>query len=279
MEASIEQAVTRAITTMEENIGEPLSVDDMARAAMFSKFHFTRIFLRATGVSPGRFLSALRLQRAKKLLVSTSLNVADISMLVGYNSVGTFSSRFSRSVGMSPTAYRRTAGFARDIPTDPGEAGASSPAARIFGRLGRPEPTQPGPVFIGLFPGRIPEGRPGRCAILESQTHYHFDNVPPGMWYVLAQCVAENGTTVEPDDWARSVSVGTHGPLAIEPGMTLHADLALREASALDPPVLTALLDARRLARRRAGAAGAFSPMRALASQRSLYASADLPAA
>src|SRR4051812_39576889 len=107
VEESIELAVKRAISTMRENLGEQLTVDDMARAAMFSKFHFTRIFQRATGVSPGRFLSALRLQQAKHLLKSTSLNVADISLLVGYNSVGTFSSRFSRSVGMPPTTYRR----------------------------------------------------------------------------------------------------------------------------------------------------------------------------
>ena len=90
----------------------------MARAAMFSKFHFSRIFRRVTGVSPGRFLSAIRLQEAKHLLVSTTLNVADISLRVGYNSVGTFSSRFTRSVGMSPTAYRRYRGFSSRIPVD-----------------------------------------------------------------------------------------------------------------------------------------------------------------
>ena len=73
---------------MRDNIGEELTVDDMARAAMFSKFHFTRVFQRVTGVSPGRFLSAMRLQRAKDLLLTTSMNVADISVHVGYNSVG-----------------------------------------------------------------------------------------------------------------------------------------------------------------------------------------------
>ena len=101
MQDTSEKAVLRAIETMHDRLGDPLTVDDMARAAMFSKFHFTRMFQRVTGVSPGRFLSALRLQRAKELLVSTPMNVADISVTVGYNSVGTFSSRFSRSVGMS----------------------------------------------------------------------------------------------------------------------------------------------------------------------------------
>src|SRR5688572_1243423 len=104
---------------MRDNLGEPLTVDDLARSAMFSKFHFTRIFQRVTGVSPGRFLSGLRLQRAKELLVSTSLSVADISVLVGYNSVGTFSSRFTRSVGMPPSRYRRRAGLASHLGSGP----------------------------------------------------------------------------------------------------------------------------------------------------------------
>src|SRR4051794_801763 len=111
MESTIEQAVERAIGTMRDNLAEQLTVDDMARSAMFSKFHFSRIFRRVTGVSPGRFLSAIRLQEAKRLLVTTSLNVADISLRVGYTSVGTFSTRFTRSVGLSPTRYRRLGGF------------------------------------------------------------------------------------------------------------------------------------------------------------------------
>src|SRR5688572_10909767 len=102
MEPRIESAVERAIITMRDHLGEPLTVDDLARSAMFSKFHFTRVFQQATGVSPARFLSALRLRDAQRLLVSTSLTVAEVSQRVGYGSVGTFSSRFSRSVGMSP---------------------------------------------------------------------------------------------------------------------------------------------------------------------------------
>src|SRR5215212_10512242 len=67
MEKAIEQAVGRVIETMRENLGEQLTVDDMARTAMFSKFHFSRFFQRVTGVSPGRLLSAMRLQEAKHL--------------------------------------------------------------------------------------------------------------------------------------------------------------------------------------------------------------------
>lgn len=249
MEDPIEQAVRRAIATMQENLSEPLTVDDMARAAMFSKFHFTRIFQRVTGVSPGRFLSALRLQRAKHLLVSTSLNVADISLRVGYNSVGTFSSRFTRSVGMSPTTYRRLAGYAPAIDTDPGHP--DHPAtSRVYGRVWPARPDAAGLVFVALFPERIPQGRPVRCAVLGRPGPFQLDHVPPGTWYLLAQSVTGDPVQAVPplDGAGQTVDVATHGPFTIGTDMTVGADLRLKPAEALDPPVLLALLDARKLA-------------------------------
>jgi AraC family transcriptional regulator len=79
-----EQNIQRVIDSIYENISERITIDDMARTAMFSKFHFTRLFQRMTGVSPGRFLSAVRLQEAKKLLLYTGLSVTEISHRVGY---------------------------------------------------------------------------------------------------------------------------------------------------------------------------------------------------
>src|ERR1044072_6144551 len=107
MEDLIVKAVERVIRTMQDDLGEPITIDDMARTAMFSKFHFSRMFQRVTGISPGRFLSALRLQEAKRLLLTTSMTVADISHLVGYNSIGTFTPRFPGSVGGSPAQDRQ----------------------------------------------------------------------------------------------------------------------------------------------------------------------------
>jgi transcriptional regulator GlxA family with amidase domain len=120
MDSIVRQAVDRAIAMMQANLGEQLTLDDLARSAMFSKFHFSRIFQKVTGISPGRYLSAMRIEEAKRLLVTTSLTVADISHLVGYRGVGTFSSRFSDLVGVPPTTYRQ---FGGDVP------GASTAAA------------------------------------------------------------------------------------------------------------------------------------------------------
>jgi len=251
----LEQAVLRAIDVMRARMDEQLTVDDLAKAAMFSKFHFTRIFQRVTGVSPGRFLSALRLQRAKDLLISTSMNVADISVQVGYNSVGTFSSRFSRSVGMSPTTYRRHAGFATAIriDRDPPTGRPSNALLSCHVRLAEPDREQL--VFVGLFADRIPEGNPVRCAVLDGGGRVKFDALPVGSWFLLAQSVSldAGAAGTEADRADRAVSVATYGPIVVRPNAIISADLILHRAQALDPPVLLALLDARKYAIRRVG--------------------------
>lgn len=254
MNQTIERAVERAIVTMRENLGEELTVADLARAAMFSKFHFTRIFQRVTGVSPGRFLSAMRLQRAKQLLVSTSLNVADISMLVGYNSVGTFSSRFTRSVGLSPTVYRRMGGYRSGIPTAPGrwsDDGAAATAV-VHGEIHTTQPNRTGLVFVGLFPDRIPEGPPVCCTILPGPGPYRFEGVPQGRWFLLAQSAAtdaEEELTHDTFADGGALTVGTEGPITIARDTTVQvANLSLKPIRSVDPPVLLALLDARKLA-------------------------------
>src|SRR5256885_16469217 len=105
MDEIVKRAVERAIETMQENLGERLTIDDMARSAMFSKFHFSRVFQRVTGVSPGRFLSAMRLAEAKRLLLGTSFPVAGTSHPVGYNRVGTCHPRFPSRGRRSPPPH------------------------------------------------------------------------------------------------------------------------------------------------------------------------------
>lgn len=244
------RAVERVITAMIDNLGEPLTVDDMAKVAMFSKFHFSRSFQRVTGVSPARFLSALRLQRAKELLLSTSYNVADISLRVGYTSVGTFSTRFTQSVGLSPTTYRRLGGCAPQIRV----ASHTRPGfGTVKGTLWSQDAEHRNQLtFIGLFRERIPEGSPVACAILDRPGTFLLENAPVGRWYLLAHSVcadseeaATNATVLD----TQEVSVGTCGPITMPRDNTLiEADISLKPARKLDPPVLLALLDVRKAA-------------------------------
>src|SRR5213592_1628479 len=85
---------------------EPLGVDDLARAAGLSRAHFSREFHRAFGESPHAHLLTRRRERAAALLRTTDRSVADICLSVGLQSVGSFTTSFTRTYGLSPTAYR-----------------------------------------------------------------------------------------------------------------------------------------------------------------------------
>src|SRR3954451_8811071 len=85
---------------------EPLTVDDLACAAGLSRAHFSREFRKAFGESPHAYLLTRRLERAAALLRTTDHGVADICFSVGLQSVGSFTTSFTRTYGRSPRAYR-----------------------------------------------------------------------------------------------------------------------------------------------------------------------------
>ena len=85
---------------------EPLGVNDLASAAGLSRAHFSREFRRAFGESPHAYLLTRRLERAAAMLRTTDRSVADICFSVGLQSVGSFTTSFTRTYGMSPTGYR-----------------------------------------------------------------------------------------------------------------------------------------------------------------------------
>jgi AraC-like DNA-binding protein len=85
---------------------EQLDVDDLAGAAGLSRAHFSREFRRAFGESPHAYLLTRRMERAAALLRTTDRSVADICLSVGLQSIGSFTTSFTRTYGVSPTAYR-----------------------------------------------------------------------------------------------------------------------------------------------------------------------------
>ena len=98
--------LVRARDLADSRYTEPLTVDDLAAAALMSRAHFSREFKRAFGESPHAYLLTRRLERAASLLRSTDWSVADICVAVGLTSVGSFTSSFTDVFGLSPTAYR-----------------------------------------------------------------------------------------------------------------------------------------------------------------------------
>jgi AraC-like DNA-binding protein len=85
---------------------DPLDLDALAAAAGLSRYHFARSFADTYGDTPMRYLTRRRIERAQDLLRAANLTVTEVCMMVGFSSLGSFSSRFRELVGESPTQYR-----------------------------------------------------------------------------------------------------------------------------------------------------------------------------
>jgi AraC-like DNA-binding protein len=105
---------------MDRRFADELNLSQMAAEAGFSKFHFARAFKDAYGETPANYLTRRRVERAKDLLRSANLTVTEVCMLVGFSSLGSFSTRFSELVGMSPSAFQRAAAARGGPPPIPG---------------------------------------------------------------------------------------------------------------------------------------------------------------
>src|SRR2546421_10618422 len=164
------QAVERAIQAMHTHLQEQLTLEDLAAVAYLSPSHFHRVFCRLIGIAPGEFLSALRFQAARRLLLTTSLSVTDICFEVGYTSTGSFTSRFTHLVGLSPRLLRQRAHAFEPLPIEQAEPFPTMPSGMpvkkaLLGRISAPA-TFRGTIYVGLFTSPIPQGRPVRCTKL-----------------------------------------------------------------------------------------------------------------
>lgn len=97
----------RVLTAMNESLAEEFNLAQLARIADLSEYHFSRVFKRATGLSPSQYFIRLRMSRARQLLLETDRSVIDIGLEVGYSSPSHFSQVFRREVGVTPSAYRQ----------------------------------------------------------------------------------------------------------------------------------------------------------------------------
>ena len=91
------------------HFADPWSLAAAAQLACLSPFHYQRVFAQAFGETPHAFLTRVRMQHARQLLVDTELPVTFVCQAVGYASLGTFSTRFHQAAGCSPTEDRRSA--------------------------------------------------------------------------------------------------------------------------------------------------------------------------
>ena len=108
------QRVERARALIENSLGGPLRIRDLAAAACMSPFHFCRLFKLVTGKSPHAYLTGRRIERAKELLAAKKLPLVQVAFAVGFQTQGHFTEVFHRHTGTTPRKYRLSAHQSRD---------------------------------------------------------------------------------------------------------------------------------------------------------------------
>jgi AraC-like DNA-binding protein len=108
--AVLERHLLRARDLVDSRYAEPLDLHTLAREAHVSPRHFSRSFRRVFGETPYQYLLSRRLERARHLLRTTEMPVAEVCLDVGFTSVGSFTTTFRRHVGISPTTFRQAYG-------------------------------------------------------------------------------------------------------------------------------------------------------------------------
>jgi AraC family transcriptional regulator len=92
---------------METELDSDMTLTLLAAESGYSRTHFYRMFMAATGQTPHRYLLELRLKKAESLLADPSLSLIDIAFACGFSSHAHFSTAFRSRFGFSPSAFRR----------------------------------------------------------------------------------------------------------------------------------------------------------------------------
>ena len=247
--AAHRRAVERVITSARERLCEPISLQEMSRVAYISTFHFNRVFHQITGLPPAKFIQAMRLDEAKRLLLNTSLSITDICFEVGYNSLSTFTRRFTQRVGLGPREFRYLAERITPASVESLCAHYAELTERatlyssVEGFVDFPRPGD-GPIFVGLFPTQLPQSRPVGGALLTSPGAFRIGPVPDGIYHLLAAALPRFADTLGyllPDSANLLVGAG-NGPVIVREGRAIgRFNISLRPMVLTDPPLLVSL--------------------------------------
>lgn len=247
---SHQHAVQEVISFMRKDPSSPLDLSAMAAVASMSRYHFLRVFEEVTSITPSRFLAAIRMERAKRFLVETSLPVTSICFEVGYDSLGTFTRLFTDVVGLSPNSFRRLAAQLARRPIDELIAAylqrqSAPPSNRVVAGSVRGPLHFDGVVFIGLFPSPIPQRRPINGVLLLHQGRFELGVARVGQpAFLMAVGFPKNSSSIAyllPSQNDLLVGSSSLSSETSDDAEMQHCELILRRRMPVDPPILIAL--------------------------------------
>lgn len=241
------KTIQDSIVFIQQNLDQDLSLNVLADEAAYSPFHFSRMFKRQIGVSPMYFISSLRLQLAKTLLLDTAFPIRDIGLEIGQQSLGTFTTRFTNSIGMTPASFRASLQHPEAYMTDLKQNKWQPPAMhtassrQLSGSIQTDEPFN-GIILAGLFPKPIPEGLPVRGTLLIHSHSFHLTNIPVGTYFLMATAISwemDSKKILIPQETLRA----RHPyPICIDGKRSLpETRLIMRKPEITDPPILISL--------------------------------------
>jgi AraC family transcriptional regulator len=181
------------------------------------------------------------------LLLTTPLSVTDICFEVGYTSTGSFTSRFTHLVGLSPRLLRQRAQAFEPLAAEPAGRCPTTLSGMpmnnaLLGRISAPA-TFRGTIYVGLFTSPIPQGAPVRCTTLSSPGWYLLHGMADGVYHLRAAAFpvsADLHTSLLPGE---KMLVGNNAsPLVIRHGQVAgDPDLVLHPPRLTDPPLVLGL--------------------------------------
>jgi AraC family transcriptional regulator len=238
-------SVERAIRHMKEHLVEPLDLDALSQIAAVSKFHLVRVFDEITGTTPVHFLSCLRVQRAKELLLKSGSSITEVCMEVGYSSLGTFSNTFSELVGLSPQEFRAMPKrlTAKQFATAIWRylaARKKISGPKIEGVVEGPSRSK-GFIFVGTFTKGVPLGVPFSGTVMIGRGEFCIEHPAMPEFHLLAALVPLSASLT---DMAVNIPISLVASLRVRNDPNSPPEkprLRLRPLRPTDPPIVLAL--------------------------------------
>lgn len=230
-------ALDRAVTFAHEYAHTGVGVPDMADHVGYSPFHFTRLFTQSLGIGPGQFMTAIRMDRAKRLLLADTDAIIDIATAVGFDSLSSFSRRFRAAVGVPPGKLRQLADQVADRRPRPFRLAPPGPSVTIT--LEIPDEFRPRgelTTWVGWYAQPAPVGLPAQGLLAADTDRVDLPLCPGNPWLLGFAVPTQADVTAHLVPERPLVAVHRQPVTALEA-----VTLRFGPASATNVPLLSAL--------------------------------------